>query len=394
MIYRSIIKVKIIPFREKVAGKHIPVIAFIVLFLSIQFSPFLASGQSDTTLQNSVLNTKVSLSLKNVSIQKVLDTLSTYPNVRFSYVNYDLPLQEQINIEAKEQSLERLLNDIFGPYKIKYYVVSKQIVLKKEKKSLTIKDKFSPSADPGKFSISLFGSVGSSYRRLKSNNLALVDDRNKDEKAIGNFSAGGYLTYQWLPSVALRSGINLFNIGEKGTFSYAVTDSLVPGNNGNGNGSGNGTGNGNNIDTVGSNVYGKYKNKYNYLTIPLMIGYTLGKQKIYASAYTGIGMGFFLSYSTTFPTGINDYQNSTAEQKISSVYQKDARVHSYRKIVLTLPVMVEIGYRLNKELGFFGAIGLNYFTSSIYTSDENVKHKPYYFNAAIGLTYYMSKTGK
>jgi hypothetical protein len=388
-----IIKVKTIPYREKVAGNLIPLVFAFLFFLNLHLFPQQALAQSDS-IQNSILDTKVTLSLQNTSIQTVLDTLSSYPNVKFSYVNYDLPLQDKINIQTKDQALKFLLDSIFEPYGIKYYMVSRQIVLKKEKKPLGLKDKLFAPSSHRKIFISFYGSIGSSYRRLRSNNPVLIEERNKDEKSIRNFSAGGYISYQYLPSIILRSGIALSNTGEKGTYSYMSNDTTIAGNNGNGNGSGNGNGNGNNIDSIGSPITGSYKNKYNYMTIPLMIGYTAGKQKMHFSVFTGIGMGFFLSYSSTFPSDINDYQNSTAEQKISSIYQKDANTHSYRKIVLSIPVIAEIEYLISHDLGLFGAIGFNYFTSSIYNSKENVKHRPYYVNVAIGLTYHLPKAGK
>jgi hypothetical protein len=389
LIYHLIIKAKTIIFREKVAANLRYVILSIVFFLYL--IPKQGYAQSDS-IQNIILNTRITLSLKNAPVQKILDTLSTYPNIKFSYVNYDLPLQEKISLQTAEQPLKNLLDSILKPLGINYYVISKQIVLKKETPK---KPSFTPS-EMSKFSFSLVGSIGNAYRRLRSSNPTLVDDRNRDEKAIGNVALSGYVTYQYAPSIVFRTGISYFYTGENGSFSTnsLTIDSIIPGNNGNGNGSGNGNGNGNNVDTITSNTNGQdyeYKNKYRFLHLPLMVGYKFRKQRISVSVFAGIGIGLLLRATTNFPLDNTQYQTNSNSSQILSIYEKDPRTHSFRKATVSLPVMTEIEYLITKKIGISGGLGLHYFTSSIYHSSEEITYRPYYFNLSLGMTYHLVK---
>ena len=81
---------------------------------------------------NTLLDTKINLTLKEVSIEHVLDTLHKVYDLNFSYINNDIPLERIVNLNFKHESLDKVLKHILKGTNVKYYQVSSQIVLRLE----------------------------------------------------------------------------------------------------------------------------------------------------------------------------------------------------------------------------------------------------------------------
>ncbi len=335
----------------------------------------------------SVLNTSITLSLTNQPIQKIIDTLSSYENVKFSYVNHELPLQKKVSIHVSNQPLKVVLDSVFINQGIQYFVVSKQIVLKKEDKPTVLKKDILTNTLFSHWYVSFFLGGGSSYRTLQSKDGSLLMSKNMAEKSKADFTGGAHLTLLLSSGLSFRTGLVLLNTGEKGSYSYSVKDSsIVTTGNGNGN---NGNGNGNNGKgnvAVKTSTMGtvSYVNAYHYLSFPLLVGYSIQKNKFIFSAFSGAGISFLLGNSTKYPGSSESTLYTTSSYSTVSNYK-------CKKMLVTLPVMIEAMYRISDQIGITGAFSFTYFASSIYTSAAPIENRPYNRSALLGVAYFPGR---
>ncbi|OXA78848.1 TonB-linked outer membrane protein, SusC/RagA family [Flavobacterium aquidurense] len=100
------------------------------------FQFVLALVFSSVTMANSVngqrkLDTKVTITVANLSLDNALSKIEKSAHVKFSY-NSRLPqLNQKVSIEANEETLSSILNRILVPFNISYSEVSNQIILQK-----------------------------------------------------------------------------------------------------------------------------------------------------------------------------------------------------------------------------------------------------------------------
>lgn len=385
--------VKTILFPEKGAAK---ILIFFLFFQLLSFSLFAQQRLEPLPTEPPILSTQITLSLRKVTIQKLLDTLSTNKDIKFSYVNYELPLQTTIDINVQDTPLKTILDSVLYNQGIQYIVVSKQIVLKKIKKTSSYNDSFSKSNFVNRLSIGLFGGGGICYRRLHEKHaggLATRVVRNDIEHPRLNFAGGIHLTYQYSAHLSFRSGATILNMGEKGASTYVLsTDSILSSttttNNGNGSSNANSNANKGNPTTdtqiqMISSIYAgeaSYKTNYNFLMIPLMVGYTIGKAPWLVSMYTGGSVGFLVGHSTSLRGNSDYYETVTALTN-----------YPLNKFVFALPVIMELEWRLNTHWSAVGACSFYYFTSSLYTSLQLVSERPYSVNTTLGIAYRISK---
>lgn len=411
-----------------------------------------------------MLNTKVTIHTSDASILDILNELSGNENIRFTYINNDIPLQNKVSLAIVDQPLRFVLDSLFNNTDVVYFLVARQILLKKQEKiksdtiapssdtisissdtsyaklpdtisvkreissqknipsneqyhfalfgekykrdSLTISDSLSsdtirinsvsqisskvtkqePSykTKEGRISISAFGAIGMSYRKLNSGTDSLIARRNKDEKWQNSFATGAYISYSLNSRIILRSGISYISVGEKGTHTDTVPAinprpgfPLPPGS-----------------PHSTNTISFTYSNRYNYIAIPLMIGYKAGN-KLYASVYSGIEAGVFLNYSTTYPNNTDStFKNGAFPGTKSPLpYHKldDPKQYSYKNICFLLPIVFEAGYKFENGFGVFISSSFTYFLSNIYTSTDSISEHPYYWNVAGGISYTFSQ---
>src|SRR5690606_37751772 len=81
-----------------------------------------------------VLDQKVTISLKEVSIEAALEAIGELTSVKFFYSVDQLGVKEKISFEAVDQSLRELLDEMLGPYRIKFKVHERKsaITLKRQ----------------------------------------------------------------------------------------------------------------------------------------------------------------------------------------------------------------------------------------------------------------------
>jgi hypothetical protein len=82
--------------------------------------------------QQQLLETRVSLQYKEVTLERVIRDIQKNYHVHFSYVNNLIPLEKKVSLDIKNQSLRAALDEMFRGIEIGYQVVGNQIVLKNE----------------------------------------------------------------------------------------------------------------------------------------------------------------------------------------------------------------------------------------------------------------------
>ncbi len=75
------------------------------------------------------LDTKVTISITNLSLSTALSKLEKSANVKFSYNSRINQLNQKVNINANNETLASILNEILTPLNINYSEISNQIVL-------------------------------------------------------------------------------------------------------------------------------------------------------------------------------------------------------------------------------------------------------------------------
>jgi TonB-dependent SusC/RagA subfamily outer membrane receptor len=86
------------------------------------------------------LNTKVTISITNLSLSNALSQLEKTANVKFSYNSRINQLNQKVSIAANDEMLSSILNEILTPLNINYSEVSNQIILQNitPKESITL----------------------------------------------------------------------------------------------------------------------------------------------------------------------------------------------------------------------------------------------------------------
>lgn len=85
-----------------------------------------------TPPQDNLLNQKVNLRYQEVSIVEVLQAIQQEYDVRFSYLNNEMPEDIKVSIDMQDQPLYLALDKILEQTTLSYQVISGQIILKKD----------------------------------------------------------------------------------------------------------------------------------------------------------------------------------------------------------------------------------------------------------------------
>lgn len=88
------------------------------------------------------LDTKVNISINNLTLFNALAKIEKTANVKFSYNSRIIQLNQKVSINAKDEALSSVLNEILEPLNIDFIEVSNQIVLhnKSEKENVVNSD--------------------------------------------------------------------------------------------------------------------------------------------------------------------------------------------------------------------------------------------------------------
>lgn len=109
-----------------------------VLFFQLSIN-CICFAQKTSHSQKDILSTKINIKLDSVSIKQVILALNKQNQVHFSYLNNDIPLAKIVRINFVNTRLDSILRYLFQGTYVKYYQVSKQIVLKLEEPHIEAK---------------------------------------------------------------------------------------------------------------------------------------------------------------------------------------------------------------------------------------------------------------
>jgi TonB-linked SusC/RagA family outer membrane protein len=74
-------------------------------------------------------NTKLNLSLKNVSLEQVFKSIQEQSDFDFFYQNEQIPSAANVSVQSKDESVESILENVLKGTGLKYYVLDKDIVI-------------------------------------------------------------------------------------------------------------------------------------------------------------------------------------------------------------------------------------------------------------------------
>jgi hypothetical protein len=109
--------------KENIPMRHVIILILAVLCLNLS-----------VWAQQPVLEKRVSLQYKEVSLERAITDIQKRYGIRFSYVNNLIPLQTKVSIDIKDQTLRAALDELLKNVEVNYYLVGDQIVLKNEPK--------------------------------------------------------------------------------------------------------------------------------------------------------------------------------------------------------------------------------------------------------------------
>ncbi|GAB3535064.1 TonB-dependent receptor [Pontibacter brevis] len=91
--------------------------------------------------QTKVLDQRVSVQIKEATIQEVLTELSDAYKLSFSYSNDLVPLQQKVSIQAAQKPLRQVLDELLRGTGTSYRLIGNQIILQPVQKSVNRKEK-------------------------------------------------------------------------------------------------------------------------------------------------------------------------------------------------------------------------------------------------------------
>lgn len=76
-------------------------------------------------------NTKITLHLENVSVEKVLREIESNTQFKFLYNDNEIEYAKKVSISVKNKRISKILEELFSKTPITYEVFKKQIILKR-----------------------------------------------------------------------------------------------------------------------------------------------------------------------------------------------------------------------------------------------------------------------
>jgi TonB-linked SusC/RagA family outer membrane protein len=99
---------------------------FTALFLIVSFFQINANSSNNEDI-------KISISLQNVSLERVFNRIETITDYKFVYKDVDVKYKKQVSIDVDKKSLKKVLDQLFTGTAINYSVSNKHIILKPQK---------------------------------------------------------------------------------------------------------------------------------------------------------------------------------------------------------------------------------------------------------------------
>lgn len=104
----------------------------VVLFQTFLTLAFAAVSFAKDAEGQGILDTKISVTIKNENFKTVLRKIGQQAGIRFSYERNTIPEKEKVSVSANEQALGEIFKSLFQPYNINFEAIGKQVVLSKK----------------------------------------------------------------------------------------------------------------------------------------------------------------------------------------------------------------------------------------------------------------------
>lgn len=101
-------------------------------FFLIQILLFPNEMMANNLRNQNIMNKKITISLKNVSLEQAINELAIYAEIKFSYNSRILQMKPKVSIEANKIALSDVLIELLKPYNITYLVINNHIILQKK----------------------------------------------------------------------------------------------------------------------------------------------------------------------------------------------------------------------------------------------------------------------
>ncbi len=167
--------------------------------------------------------TKLSISLQNVSVREVLKQIEDQSDFFFLYKNENIDVNRTVNIDIKDKTVEYLLDQLFKGTTVSYEVVNKQIVLvdKGESNPFPIDQSQQQKAFSGKVTDSSGTSLPGVSVVIKGTTSGTITDANGNY-SLANMPANATLQFSF---VGMKTQEEV--VGSKTTINVVMEEEAV-----------------------------------------------------------------------------------------------------------------------------------------------------------------------
>lgn len=224
------------------------------------------------------------------------------------------------------------------------------------------------------FYVSITGGPSLSFRKLTTGNNAGADNRNGNEKQQTTYNAGVDVGAMLKNNLFVNVGIRLNNKSEKYHFD-AITART-------------GTVDSTYTDSAGTHTIVLIKNlpnipeynvinKYQFLSIPIMVGYKFSiKDKLFIAPSIGVGIDYLLSASSSW-----------VDTKTNQVVYYTKTNGSFSTLTVSGKINLDVGWNISNNWSLVLQPGYTRSLQSIYKKGDDLKLYPYSYDFNVGLRF-------
>lgn len=165
-------------------------------------------------------NTKLSVEFKNSSIESVLNYIESSTEYSFMYDNKKIDISREVNISAKDQTVEAILDQLFEN-EVNYKMIGKHIIITPREEQLSIASEQQQKSISGKVTDSSGGSLPGVSVVVKGTTKGSITDSNGNY-TLSNVSDDATLQFTF---IGMKS--QEFVVGNKATINVTLEEEAV-----------------------------------------------------------------------------------------------------------------------------------------------------------------------
>lgn len=208
-----------------------------------------------------------------------------------------------------------------------------------------------PDDNRSKFSVLVFGGIGSSFRTLQSDANALLITHKNDHETFGNtFDLGIVGQFNLTSRFYLRAGIEYKFYSDRYDFQHDIVTHTT-------------------------------KNDYQYLQVPVNLGYNLFQtDKMGLNVFSGMKWNLlYKAQSSWVDPGL-----------LVPVAHNNQGVNTpFRKSTFAVNIVLDYNWSISDKLKFHLLPGADIFVSSVYKRNTDINQRPFSLNADFGFSYHF-----